>query len=437
MKKLKIGEKNVVIVSPGEIFVSKDPSQMLAATLGSCVGLAMYDRINKIGGLIHVVFPRSLSKSEEIASLCAENAVDRLLDEMIKFGVKKDAIVAGICGGFNLGLSVLDDSAVESIKIIKNNLKEQKIPIQYLEPIEHLSKFFVLDINNGIFTCRDIFLDQITDGKKNGLNKNIEDLLSKVKPIPSIVMKVLDLISREEYEITEIVEQIKKDEVMTARLLKFSNSPVFSPLKKIDSLEKAVIFLGSRNLLNTILSVFMEDFFDDCIGYSLQSKGMYNHVLSVAIIAQKICDHIGLPKDVGYTCGLLHDIGKRVLEYNLCNNKRIYYKEIIKGRDSIDVEKELFGFDHCEIGYLIGRKWNFPENILNVIKNHHKVTIDMDSIVKVIYIANVIAYHLLPGFVIGAHSSGNFEEIMKSLNLTYTNLNTIMETFPFNTIANE
>ena len=437
MKRLKIGDKDVLIIPPGEFFVSKGSPQMLAATLGSCVGLAMYDRINKIGGLIHVVFPRSLSKSEEVASLCAENAVDRLLDEMIKSGAKKDVIVAGICGGFNLGLPVLDDSAVESIKIIKNNLKEQKIPIQYLEPIEHLSKFFVLDLDKGIFTCRDIYLDQITDGKEKELNKNIEDLLLKVKPIPSIVMKVLDLISREEYQITEIVDELKKDEVMTARLLKFSNSPVFSPLKNIDSLEKAVIFLGSRNLINTILSVFMEDFYNDCIGYNLHSKGMYNHVLSVAIIAQKICDHVGLPKDVGYTCGLLHDIGKRVLEYNLCNNKRTYYKEIIKGKDSIAVEKELLGYDHCEAGYLIGRKWNFPENILNVIKNHHKVTTDMDPMVKVIYIANVIAHHLLPGFVIGAHSSENFEEIMTSLNLTYTHLNAIMETFPFNTIANE
>ncbi len=119
MKKIKIGDKSVSMVPPGNMVVSKGSPQILAATLGSCVGLAMFDKTNKIGGLIHVVLPRSLSKSQEVASLCAENAVDLLLNEMVRQGANKESIVAGLCGGFNMNVPMLDEAAIESVKIIK------------------------------------------------------------------------------------------------------------------------------------------------------------------------------------------------------------------------------------------------------------------------------------------------------------------------------
>lgn len=170
----------------------------------------MFDKTNKIGGLIHVVLPRSLSKSQEVASLCAENAVDLLLNEMVRQGANKESIVAGLCGGFNMNVPMLDEAAIESVKIIKNNLKEEGIPITYLEPIEHLRRSFVLDLTKCTFACKDLIFDQIKDTKDSVLDDKIEDILYKVKPIPAVILKVIDLISREVYQVTEIVEELKK-----------------------------------------------------------------------------------------------------------------------------------------------------------------------------------------------------------------------------------
>ncbi len=54
----------------------------------------------------------------------------------------------------------------------------------------------------------------------------------------------------------------------------------------------------------------------------------------------------------------------------------------MKGIPSIVVEKNLFGYDHVEIGTILGEKWNFPKNILDTIKYHHEVTHDMNPLIR-------------------------------------------------------
>ncbi len=432
MNIIRIGDKRLKMVPPGKMDVTTGNPEILASSLGSCVGLALLDKQRKIGGLIHVVLPRSSSKLEEVLNICAENALGLLLERMFKAGAKKEHIVAGICGGFSSRFPWIDNYGIESVKIIKGQLKDENIPLMFLEPLEHLLKSFVVDVKDNVFACRDIFLEGMHPRKtKEDTPVKIEDVLLKIKPIPVVVLKIIDLLSSANFNINEVVQEVKKDEVITAKLIKYCNSPVFSPVKKIDSIEKAVIFLGSRNLLKTILSVYMEDFYGDSPGYSLRQNGMYSHTWSVAFISQKLAEELDLSGDVAYTCGLLHDIGKRALDFYMDRHKYEYYQRMIIQKDSLYIEKEIFGFDHCEIGEKIAQKWNFPENIKDVIRNHHSVSDDMDSIAKVVYLSNILAHHFLPGFVIGGSSLKGFEQVMKDLGLTYSNLTKIMENIPY------
>ncbi len=93
----------VVVIGMAELGVVKVPDKITTLGLGSCIGLTMYDKINKVAGMVHVVLPDStqVSGSANKAKF-ADTGVIALLDEMIKKGAKKPNIVAKLAGGAHM-----------------------------------------------------------------------------------------------------------------------------------------------------------------------------------------------------------------------------------------------------------------------------------------------------------------------------------------------
>lgn len=73
----------------------------LRTTLGSCVGVAIYDRVAKIGGMVHVMLPSSESGQGDPGKF-ADTAVDTLLDEVVSAGCKKERLSAKLAGGASM-----------------------------------------------------------------------------------------------------------------------------------------------------------------------------------------------------------------------------------------------------------------------------------------------------------------------------------------------
>lgn len=72
--------------------------ERIRTVLGSCIGIALYERAAKVGGMAHVILPDSKHGAGESGKF-ADAAVDQLIDMMIEQGAKKTGIVAKIVGG--------------------------------------------------------------------------------------------------------------------------------------------------------------------------------------------------------------------------------------------------------------------------------------------------------------------------------------------------
>ncbi len=83
----------------GDFIVTKDPVNIACYGLGSCVGLFIYDRINKISAAAHVVLSDELEKH---TTYNAKTAFEKLIEEIEKIGGNKNALRAKIVGGANL-----------------------------------------------------------------------------------------------------------------------------------------------------------------------------------------------------------------------------------------------------------------------------------------------------------------------------------------------
>ncbi len=156
------------------------------------------------------------------------------------------------------------------------------------------------------------------------------------------------------------------DPGFTVRLLAQANSAFYALPRKIVSIREAVLFLGFREVRQLAMAVGVFDLF---VGKtdreSLRRRGWWKHSLETAglcrVIAEGVSDVSG---DEAYTCGLLHLIGKTLLDrYDSAEYERVH-KVVDQGAPDILAERAVFGCDHVAIGLEAATRWRFPESLL-------------------------------------------------------------------------
>ncbi len=91
---------SVIKVGIADLNVCKAPDMITTIGLGSCIGIALYDPVTKIGGLVHIMLPDSTQiKNNTIAAKFADTGIEELVHRMISAGASKTRIVAKIAGG--------------------------------------------------------------------------------------------------------------------------------------------------------------------------------------------------------------------------------------------------------------------------------------------------------------------------------------------------
>jgi len=126
--------EDFIKVGMADLNVSCHPGVLTTLGLGSCVGVALYDRNKKIIGLAHIMLPSSLqSKNNSNLAKFADTAIEVLVDKMIKLGAKKENLVAKLAGGAQM--FALNNSSdmmrigYRNVCASKDKLQELKIPI--------------------------------------------------------------------------------------------------------------------------------------------------------------------------------------------------------------------------------------------------------------------------------------------------------------------
>lgn len=98
-----MNESRVIKVGMADLNIAKEPDILTTLGLGSCVGIALYDPIVKLGGLAHIMLPDSTQiKNNENRAKFADTAIAVLLEQMLSEGARMNRIVAKIAGGAHM-----------------------------------------------------------------------------------------------------------------------------------------------------------------------------------------------------------------------------------------------------------------------------------------------------------------------------------------------
>jgi HD-like signal output (HDOD) protein len=220
-----------------------------------------------------------------------------------------------------------------------------------------------------------------------------------IHPLPHIVTTISRLIADSESTMKDFEEVIKMDPVLVSRLLRLVNSPFYGLAQTVDSIGRAVAFLGMKNLHNLIVADALKSIFvaNEPKKVTFSKKRLWLHSAAVSLCSKMVAERIfGINGDDAFLCGILHDFGLLVEEQV---EQRAFHGicEACKSTvDLINLEHQAFATDHCEIGYCMTLGWNMPLTVQLAIRDHHLLSesLQPESLTGIIQISEYIAGQL-------------------------------------------
>lgn len=124
----------VIKVGMADLNICKAPDMITTLGLGSCIGIALYDPVVKIGGLAHIMLPdsRQMRNNSNIAKF-ADTGIEELIRRVVMAGANKRRLVAKIAGGAKMfevsGLSTVGNVGERNAQASRAKLKQLGIPL--------------------------------------------------------------------------------------------------------------------------------------------------------------------------------------------------------------------------------------------------------------------------------------------------------------------
>jgi putative nucleotidyltransferase with HDIG domain len=224
--------------------------------------------------------------------------------------------------------------------------------------------------------------------RKDKTNVEYSELLDKLQDIPTlpiVAMKVNELINDPSSSSADIADVLKKDQVLTAKILRLVNSSYYAIPGGVGDVQRALAFLGFNTLAQLVLSLSVFSVFStkvDSEDFSMLE--FWRHALGTAVCSELLAKKLGYAKpEEAFTCGLLHDIGKLVLhEIDSDRLAQIVRETNRRNCTFVEVEREWELPGHSFLGEVIATKWGLPQVIRLSIRYHHFDVTKMDSILS-------------------------------------------------------
>jgi putative nucleotidyltransferase with HDIG domain len=203
------------------------------------------------------------------------------------------------------------------------------------------------------------------------------EVAAEVADLPSLSSSINDVIvacDDPDISVGRISQVIMRDQALTAGILRLANSAFYGHPRRINTISDASLLLGFSAIKSLAISAHTSRLLAGPLpGYGLQRGELWDHSVAVAFTSRRLALEVeSAPVEEAFIAGLLHDIGKLILSSHMEDA----FEEVVALAEERrvplhEVEVELLGFDHAELGARIAAAWNFPPALEEAIRRHH------------------------------------------------------------------
>ena len=251
----------------------------------------------------------------------------------------------------------------------------------------------------------------------------MEDLRAKIgkadvlPTISTIARQLLSLQLDTEKGEQELLDLVKSDPVISARLIGMANSPVFVVGRRISTVNDAALVLGLSIVKSVATVIALTEPIRIRESKIFNLSDLWLHSFSIAagmrFLASRLPARLKQDENMLFLAGLLHDMGYLVMAHlePAKFDAFISHVESRPDESSIDIERSEFGITHAEIGGMMARKWNLPEEAVHVIEGHHNPEADSVPVTLVRIIESITGESAIRGAACPEVQPEEFERI--------------------------
>jgi len=196
--------------------------------------------------------------------------------------------------------------------------------------------------------------------------------ISHMPEPPKAAVQAINLLEDPTVPVVKAAEFISMDQILTAKLLRLSNSAYYGFQGKISTVNESIVRLGVNVVKCALYASMMETSGLKISPFFIE---LWKSALFTAMLSKDIGQMMNHPrKDICFTGGLLCDLGQILMNEAAEKN----YPDIItavrrKHACIAEIENELFGFNHSDVGAKLAEVWHLPPIYENVIRFHNRL----------------------------------------------------------------
>ncbi len=217
---------------------------------------------------------------------------------------------------------------------------------------------------------------------------SLQELVARL-PNPGVrrgaLVSLIEIMENPMVDAGRLVPLAERDPGLTAGLLKLCNSSLYNFPRRIGSPREALVLVGNLTFARLCFALSLEPVLRrDLPGYGQELDELWKHSLITAYGAASLVIAMGQSdlRDRAFTAGLLHDIGKLVLDPVLAV-RRAGFAERAGATEpggpvmmappgvTLGCERELTGYDHAEAGAALLEDWQLPPAVVAAVRWHH------------------------------------------------------------------
>lgn len=237
---------------------------------------------------------------------------------------------------------------------------------------------------------------ELLSNRPMGRGPALKRLFSRISDISNLAIGAQQIVrlSRGPSNLEALQELIQTDPSLVAQILRRINSPYYHLDAEVHDLTVAARLLGFREFSNMAFTVYLSRMFTPPMVFGTFSmSGLWGHSVATAAAAQLISRVCGCaaPADA-FMAGLLHDIGLLLC----CRHMRRRFIQVV---DRIGgptatplIERQVYSFDHTQLGAHVARTWEFPEPFVDAISHHHDVESYSGEHTELVYVVAAANY---------------------------------------------
>ena len=247
-------------------------------------------------------------------------------------------------------------------------------------------------INKTLNSDADLEDSEKTDSLRSA--KQLVDGSVRLVSLPEVCIRINEMLDDPNVTVAGLGSVIIQDTSLTARLLKMVNSSFYGYEARVETVSRAVTVIGLRELRGLVIAASAIEMFSAVPEESLNKVRFWRHSLYCGVIARLLAEQCNvLHSERLFVAGLLHDIGKLIIAQRLPDKTKEILAEVqLSQREELEVEKEILGFTHAEVGSELMKAWTMPEALINSVSHHHTPQAAENGIMEtcLVHIANCL-----------------------------------------------